>query len=200
MSVKNPNGRPVNPQATPALMQAARKLVSEHGYQAVSMQMIADAAGVGRQTVYRRWPSKAGLIFDAYLEHAQKLGEIADGPVACMLTRFLTQLFEGLEEDGLAVRSFIAAAQEDADFRESFNERFIRPRDGIMEAILQRGVQRGELPQTADLALLVEMIHGAFWYRLLLGKSLSHDYAVRLADISLGPLLVSGDRLANIDH
>jgi AcrR family transcriptional regulator len=191
MTAKNPNGRPVNPEATPALMQAARKLVSEHGYQAVSMQMIADAAGVGRQTVYRRWPSKAGLIFDAYLEHAQKLGEIADGPVACMLTRFLTQLFEGLEEDGLAVRSLIAAAQEDAGFRATFNERFIKPRDSIMEAILQRGVQRGELPQTADLALVVEMIHGAFWYRLLLGKPLDKDYAARLTNLMLGLQLVA---------
>jgi AcrR family transcriptional regulator len=191
MTVRKPNGRPINSQATPALMQAARRLVSEHGYQAVSMQMIADLAGVGRQTVYRRWPSKAGLVFDAYLERAQELGEIPDGPVIGMLTRFLTQIFEGLEQDGLAVSSLIAAAQDDLEFRESFNERFVKPRDNIMEEILRRAVTRGELRDSVDLALVVEMVHGTFWYRLLLGKPLDRAYAARLAELVLGPLMAS---------
>src|SRR5947199_331051 len=59
------SGRPRDAEASPALLEAARRLVLEKGYAATSISDIAAAAGTGRQTLYRRWPGKAQLILDA---------------------------------------------------------------------------------------------------------------------------------------
>jgi AcrR family transcriptional regulator len=182
-------GRPRDSSVTPALMQAARELVAKLGYRDVTIQMIAKQAGVGRQTLYRRWPSKADLVLDAFLERASAIGVVPDGPVATMLEAFLRQLFVGLQEDGLAIRSLIASAQDDDAFRETFHARFVKPRDQIIIDILQRAIARGELPGAADPDMMVEMIHGAFWYRLLLGQPLDAAYAGKLTTGVLLPFV-----------
>lgn len=181
----HPGGRPKDEAAAPALLAAARTLVGKHGYANVSVQMIATEAGVGRQTLYRRWPSKADLVLDAYLERAGQVAPVTDGPVMELLEMFLKQLFAGLRHDGPAISSLIATAQEDPDFRQTFYRNFIRPRDQVIIDILQRAVERGELNTTFKPALAAEMIHGAFWYRLLLGLELDDQYAIEIASAVL---------------
>ena len=55
-------GRPRSDRAHQALLEATRTLVVQHGYDGVTVEMIARAAGTGRQTIYRRWPGKAELV------------------------------------------------------------------------------------------------------------------------------------------
>lgn len=188
MSGTTVSGRPSNTQAAPALMKAALELVAEHGYERVTMQMIAERAGVGRQTAYRRWPTKADLVLDALMDTADVLSVVRDGPVVQMLERFLQQIFAGLERDGPALSSLIASAQTDSHFRASFYSRFVSPRDEVIAQIVKRGIERGELPPATHVGLIVEMIHGSFWYRLLLGRELNRKYAKELASAALGPL------------
>ncbi|WP_114238559.1 TetR/AcrR family transcriptional regulator [Dyella sp. C9] len=182
MKGPHPGGRPVNEQAGAALLEAARALVAEHGYDKVSMQMIADHAGVGRQTAYRRWPSKADLVLNAFLNYSRQMNVIEPGPVVPMVERFLSQIFADINAvHGRAIRSLIAAAQDDAEFKESFDKQFVKPRDLILLRILRHGVEQGEIPESANLNLVIDAIHGAFWYRLLLGRRLTTRYARELA-------------------
>ena len=58
-------GRPRDPRTDAAIMAATRRLLTDVGYDQVSMESIARAAGVSRPTIYRRWPSKAHVVFDA---------------------------------------------------------------------------------------------------------------------------------------
>jgi AcrR family transcriptional regulator len=162
-------------------MEAARHLVHEHGFDNVTMHMISDAAGVGRQTVYRRWPTKADLIMDALLSHAERIAIPIKGHVTDVLSQFLIELFHGLQHDGPAIRSLIAAAQKDPVFLDHFNQKFVQPRDRALATILEHGVANGELPEDADIAMAVELIHGSFWYRLLLGRTLDERYARTLS-------------------
>jgi AcrR family transcriptional regulator len=182
MKAPHPGGRPVNEQAGAALLEAARALVAEHGYDKVSMQMIADSAGVGRQTAYRRWPSKADLVLNAFLSYSRVMNVMQEGPVVSMLERFLAQIFADINAvHGRAIRSLIAAAQDDAEFKESFDKHFVKPRDQILLRILRHGVAQGEIAETANLDLVIDAVHGAFWYRLLLGRRLTSRYASELA-------------------
>lgn len=173
-------GRPVDTSAAPKLMQAARDLFRAHGYEAVSIAMIADAAGVGRQTVYRRWRSKADLALDAYLERAETTFAVPDGPIAAMLETMLMQNLATFEEDRTALRSLIASAQSDDVFRATFSERLSTPVDHAITRILEQAITRGELAPGLDAAMLSETIHGAIWYRLLLGRPLDADFIRRL--------------------
>ncbi len=175
-------GRPFKHEAGDALLEAARTLVAEQGYANVSMQAIAKRAGVGRVTVYRRWSNKADLVLHALLRYSQAKTEVEDGPLGQMLDEFLAQLFADLNAlHGPTIRSLIAAAQEDPDFRERLEYKLARPRDRLLRALLSRGVERGELPADANLGLMVEKIHGALWYRMLLGRPLTRRYATELA-------------------
>jgi AcrR family transcriptional regulator len=191
MNPQAPRGRPRSEAAGPAILAAARDLVLRLGYAGVTTDMIAKAAGTGKQTIYRRWPSKAELVLDAFAAHASDRIDEDDRPaepVEQALTGFLSRLFAALAETGGAVRGLMAYAQGDKAFRAELFERLIRPRRQALRAILERGVADGELPSSADLDATVAAVYGAMWYRLMLDESLDRDFAVRLAAFAIAGL------------
>jgi AcrR family transcriptional regulator len=184
-------GRPRSEAAGHAILAAARDLVFRHGYVGVTTDMIAKAAGTGKQTIYRRWPSKAELVLDAFAAHASDRideDDITVLPAEQALAQFLTRLFEALAETGGAVRGLMAYAQEDNTFRAQMFERLIKPRRQSLRALLQRGVDAGELPRDADLDATVSAVYGAMWYRLMLDEPLDGDFASRLAAFAIAGL------------
>jgi len=109
-------GRPRSEQARDAVLHAADDLLLEVGYAALTMKGIAERAGVGRQTVYRWWSTKAEILFEASVADAEE--ELAVPPadsagdelVAYLeaLVRFLTG-----SAAGAAYRALLAAAEHD---------------------------------------------------------------------------------------
>jgi AcrR family transcriptional regulator len=165
--------------------------VLRHGYVGVTTDMIARAAGTGKQTIYRRWPSKAELVLDAFAAYAAEQidhDKPASLPVEAALAEFLTRLFAALAETGSAVRGLMAHAQSDVAFRGQLFERLIRPRRQALRAILERGVAQGELPAGGDLDATVAAVYGAMWYRLMLDEALDADFAPRLAAFAIAGL------------
>lgn len=178
---RNKPGRPKDIAAGETILKTTLKLLREQGYRNVTIGMIAKEAGVARQTLYNRWPTKADLVLDALFERAdQQAKEPSLGSsIACAqhLERFLMTVFDHLKADGATLCALIAAAQEDSDFRTVFWGRFVFPRELLVTRILEEAVRRNELPSSADPSTLSSMIHGAFWYRLLNGLSLDHSVA-----------------------
>ena len=170
-------GRPRSDQAGPALLAAARELVTRHGYEAVSIGDIARAAGTGRQTIYRRWPGKAELVLDAFTEHAVSLVDTgsptADGPTGAagvagtdgpeVVREFLERTFAALAETGPALRSLMAQAQHDPAFCAEFRERFIGPRREALRGVLARAQERGLVRAGVDLDAAVAALYGGLW-------------------------------------
>jgi AcrR family transcriptional regulator len=64
-------GRPRNPAKDVAVLQAARELLVDVGYQGTTVVAVARLAGVGAPTIYRRWASKEALVEDAAFGHPQ---------------------------------------------------------------------------------------------------------------------------------
>lgn len=184
-------GRPRDEEAGPVILATARRLVAEHGYQGVTTRMIADTAGVGKQTIYRRWPSKAELVLDAFL--AQARAEVdAPGhgaaPVRERVAGFLRRTFDALAESGPAVRSLMATAQHDPEFRASFRTRFIEPRRNALRGLLAKAAADGLLPPGADIDAATIALYGAVWYRLLLDEPMDDACSDRLAAVIVGGL------------
>ncbi|OAG75469.1 transcriptional regulator TetR [Acetobacter malorum] len=178
-STRSP-GRPRDNKVGPSLLAAARQLVLQHGYCGVSIQMIATEAGVGRQTLYRRWPSKAELVLAAFLESAGDADVLSDGRAEKRLLHFLVNVFRNLQQDGPAIRNLIASAQDDPEFLKSFRASFVEPRAEIVATIFRDGIANGEILEDADVEMAVAAFHGAFWYHLLLGGKLDAEFAQRL--------------------
>ena len=177
-------GRPRDEAVGAAILAAARQLVLEHGYDAVTTRMIADAAGSGKQAIYRRWPSKAELVLDAFLAYAE--AEVDQprrdpAPIREQVAGFLRRTFDALAETGPAVRGLMATAQHDAAFRASFRVRFIEPRRRSLTRLLRAAIADGQLPAGADVEAATIALYGAVWYRLLLDETMDDAYPERLA-------------------
>jgi AcrR family transcriptional regulator len=189
-AARRPPGRPRDAAIGRAILAAARELVIRHGYEGVTTQMIAETAGAGKQTIYRRWPSKAELVLAAFVEHARTEIDHGTGslPLRDELADFLTRTFAALERSGPAIRSLMASAQHDEAFRAAFRARFIEPRRDAVRALLAAAVERGELAPGADLETATLALYGSMWYRLLLAEPLDAAFAGRLADFIVAGL------------
>ena len=162
-------GRPRSSLSHTAILTAALKLLRQKGYRSVTIEGIAAEAGVGKQTIYRWWPSKAAVILEAFGRHTSSRITMPDrGNVKGDLEAFLVQAFEMLaRESGQMVRSLMSEALLDAKFAVSMREIFIASRRHALREILMRGIKRGEIPSDVDIELVIDLIYGPRWYRLL---------------------------------
>jgi AcrR family transcriptional regulator len=166
-------GRRRNEAARDAILDAAFRLLSDPGTESPTIDAIAAEAGVGRQTIYRWWPSKGAVAADALARHARVVVPQRDtGSFAGDLEAFLVDSFAGLQDQGLAgrLRQIAAAAQHDEHVARVLRD-FTAVRRGALRAVLQRGQDSGHLAPDADLDMLVDMAYGVLYYRLLVGHA-----------------------------
>lgn len=159
-------------RAHQAILTAAAELLEEHGcYGSISIEAIAARAGVGKQTIYRWWSSKAAVLMEAFATHADQAVPVPNtGLVKTDLCQILQQLFTVLTTTaaGAVVAGLIAEAQSDPTIAQAFRNQFVASRRAATHTILERGVARGELRQDLDYELAIDAIYGPVWYRLLL--------------------------------
>ena len=166
-------GRRRNDAARDAILDAAFRLLSDPEAADLTIEAIAAEAGVGRQTIYRWWPSKGAVLADALIRHARVVVPERDtGTFAGDLAAFLTDSFAGLAEQGYAarLRQIVAVAQQDEHVARLLAD-FTAVRRAALRALLERGRDAGELSQDADLDMLVDMAYGVLYYRLLVGHA-----------------------------
>jgi AcrR family transcriptional regulator len=174
-------GRRRNDAAQDAILDAAFRLLSKPGTEGLTIDAIAAEAGVGRQTIYRWWPTKGAVIADALARHARAIVPDRDtGSFAGDLEAFLVDTFAGLEDERLAgrLRQIVAAAQQDEHVAQVLAD-FTAVRRAALRAILERGRQAGELAPDADVDMLVDMVYGVLYYRLLTGHAPLDEKAAR---------------------
>lgn len=177
-STEAPAIRRRNQRSHQAILKATAELLEEKGYRDICIEAIASRAGVGKQTIYRWWPSKAAVVMEAYSEKAtQNIPTPDTGSVKQDLYHILQQLFAMLTTTttGTAVTGLIAEAQMDASLAEAFREQFIKCRRAATRTILERGIARGELRPDLNLELVIDTIYGPIWYRLLLKHATLDD-------------------------
>lgn len=163
-------GRPRSNTSHQAILQATMEILQQEGYRATSIEAIAARAGVGKKTIYRWWPSKAAVALESLTAYTEAHVPFSDtGSLEGDLTTYFELSFPGLQGNAGTVLSGLAAeAQWDPAFAREFQRTFIVPRKTALVALLQRGVQRGELAPETNLDVLADLIYGAKWYRFLL--------------------------------
>ena len=164
-----------------AVMTAAAELLAENGYASITIEGIAARASVAKTTIYRWWPTKAAIFMELYNElAAEMLIGLDTGSVEEDLRNLLRGLFKlfTTTSAGPAMVGMIAQAQSSPEFANVFQEQFMFHRRNVTRAILQRGLERGELQQDIDINLAIDVISGPIWYRLLQGHApLDDDFA-----------------------
>ncbi|MEU2021926.1 TetR/AcrR family transcriptional regulator [Streptomyces sp. NPDC016469] len=178
-------GRRRNEAARQAILDAALRLLGEAEGDSVTVETIARAAGVGKQTLYRWWPSKGAVFLEALAERAQQTVPAPDhGNLRDDLRVLVAATFAGAQRPpvGPALRALAREAARDPQLAVLMRE-FTESRRAALREVLERGRERGELEAGRDLDLMVDQVYGVFWYRFLLGHApLDEGTATILAD------------------
>jgi AcrR family transcriptional regulator len=190
-------GRPRSEKAHQAILTAAAELLLARGLGAVSMDAVAERAGVSKATIYRWWPTKETLALDALFHEwaaarptARETGSLR-GDLLSLLRPWVRLV--GKRPYGRVIAALIAEAQTDPTFGEQYRERFVEPRRAQARPILARAIERGELPATTDLELALDLLYGPLYHRLLHGHApLDQSFLGDLVDTVLAGLKAAG--------
>lgn len=154
-----------NPASRKAILDAAFGLVAEVGYSKLGIEAIAARAGVGKQTIYRWWPSKGAVLLDAYLAHTQ--GDAGDeaalpdtGDLRADLVAVLQATVAELRDPTFAVplRALTVAVLEDPELAAEYEHRLDAPMREMKKARLRAAQSAGQLPDDLDLDVAVDML------------------------------------------
>ena len=147
------------------------RLVAAKGFRAITVDQIAANAGVGKMTVYRRWPNKSTLVMHALL---QLVGPQTEFPIRSRALESLRQQMRLQGEFfrskfGRLIRSLLAEAQSDRELERAFREGWIVPRRAGVVATLQAAVEQGDLRGNINFDVATDILYAPFYYRLLIG-------------------------------
>jgi AcrR family transcriptional regulator len=157
-------GRRRNPATRAAILATAFEVVAELGYAGLTIEKVAARAGVGKQTIYRWWPTKGALVLDAVLERSTGPGEPAELPdtgdlEADLATVLVATVEEFADPDfDRALRGLTAAIVEDADLARDYRERLDAPMRELKKRRLRRAQEAGQLDPDVDLDLAVDLV------------------------------------------
>ena len=181
MNVKR--GRPRNMETQQSILSSSYDLLLESGFGAVTVEKIAERAGVSKATIYKWWPNKAAVVMDGFLSAAAERLPVPDtGAVfkdvlihATNLVQFLTS------REGKIITEIIGEGQFDAGLAGAYRTRYFNPRRIEAQQLLKQGIERGELKEDLDTGLCIDLIYGPLFYRLLLtGERLDDSYVLAL--------------------
>jgi AcrR family transcriptional regulator len=178
-------GRPRSPRIQQAILKAAVDLVLESGFKALSMDAIAGRAGVGRMTIYRRWPNKAAIVMDAFVARVDPgtlfLPAKTYTESIRLQMRTMAKAFRG--KDGVLIRALLAEAQFDPELAAAFRERWTMPRRKMAIAFFQQGIKKGFLRPDTDPNAMIDVLYAPIYYRLQMGTGpLSDAYIDEIFD------------------
>jgi AcrR family transcriptional regulator len=156
------------------VLAAAGQILSRDGYARLTMERVAAESGAAKTTIYRRWPTKAALCMDLYLDvadrelHDPDTGSVAGDlrQIANTVVRLQTRTIAGQAFIGL-----IAEAQLNPSTRDAFLAEFADRRRKVTRMVLRRAVERGEIRAGTDVDLVIDALGGAVTFRLLQGHA-----------------------------
>ncbi|MFF5781400.1 TetR/AcrR family transcriptional regulator [Streptomyces virginiae] len=193
---KTPDATRRSDRSRRAILDASLALVGEVGYNKLTIEAIAARAGVGKQTIYRWWPSKAAVLLDASLTlfgdaetEAEWAGFPDTGDLAADLKYVLRTTVDQFNDEKYDApsRALTAAGATDPELGARFTEQLLEPQLALYEARLRTAVEAGLLAPDTDLRLMVEMLVGPLTYRWLMRTApLTHAYTDALVDRVLG--------------
>jgi AcrR family transcriptional regulator len=171
MATEPANPRYRSERSHQAILDAALKLCLEQGFARTSVDAIAKEAGVGKQTIYRWWPSKAAVLVEAINRRAAPSTEFPDtGDVYADLRDQMVAVAKFFQTtQSSTYREVIGAAQSDPAAARAILDTLVNPRVQGCRRRLERARQQGQIRADAVLDDVVELLYAPLYYRLLLG-------------------------------
>jgi AcrR family transcriptional regulator len=184
-----PRGRPMSQEAGKAILGVTRELLKEIGYASLTIEAIAERAGVGKSTVYRRYPSKADVVFAA-------LGEIIDQSPSKLMGKDFAEDLQIWVSDAIrkigqspvyqAMPGLLADCHGNPALLDRMRRIFFGQRRQFSRTLLTNAIAEGRLRADVDIDTMADMVIGAVHYRILFtGRPTDRKFVRRIVDYLL---------------
>ncbi len=189
LSAARAPGRPRDPQVDRAILTATLELLGEDGFDGLSIEAVAARAGVGKTTVYRRWPSKIPLVVDALT--AMKAPTVSAVPDDMPTRDALVRAMSGFTKphEGSAARvlaGLVDAMSRNEELAEAVRTVLVAERERGLVAVIERGKARGEIRSEVDARVMVDLLGGpVVLRRLITGQPVNQRLAHTIVDLVL---------------
>lgn len=153
-------GRPRSEEAHRAILDATLELLAEVGFSALTVEGVASRAGVGKATIYRRWPSKLPLVVEAF-GGLPGMEDFDTGTLAEDLKKMLRSYLQAFNTSALSavLPSLAGERAHNPELSKLFEPVSLARRGPLMRAF-ERAVDRGEIPTHVDLELAGDLVVG----------------------------------------
>jgi AcrR family transcriptional regulator len=188
---RRPGGRSARVRA--AVLDATLELLLRHGLEGFKVSEVAEQAEVHETSIYRRWGTRENLLIDALLGATEQLLVPDTGSLRDDLTAYATDLAEFLATPvGHALEHTLAVAGDDPDTRRArdhyWTSRYERSRQ-----MVTRAIERGELPDTVEPRLVIDMLVSPLHFRIVLTREpIDARMPAQLVDALLGGIAAAG--------
>ena len=180
-------GRPRDPEVDRAILTATIELLGEEGFDQLSIEAVAARAGVGKTTVYRRWPSKVRLVVDAL--SAMKAPAPAFVAEDLPTREALARAMEGFTKphEGSAARvlaGLVDAISRDDELATAVRNVLVAERQRRLGTLIERGKERGEIRPDVDERVMVDLLGGpVVLRRLITGEPVNQRLVRTIVDL-----------------
>ncbi|MEO8687621.1 MAG: TetR/AcrR family transcriptional regulator, partial [Solirubrobacteraceae bacterium] len=174
-------GRPRSEASHHAIIEATLELLVEVGYGALTMEGVRTRAGVGKATIYRRWPSKEELVSDAIVFLHHEFDTPDTGSLRGDYEALATAVRASASRGGATtlMPRLLGESVNDPELFAIFRAHLVEPRRAALRSVLERAVARGEIRDGIDLELMVDLFAGPAVYRLLItGGDMAQMFSV----------------------
>ncbi|WP_234124762.1 TetR/AcrR family transcriptional regulator [Clostridium hydrogenum] len=163
-------GRPRSEKTKSDILNASYELLIENGFAGITVEKIAERANVSKATIYKWWTNKAAVVMDGFLNATNvelpipNTGSTVEDMFIQVdnFVKFLTT------RKGNVITEIIAEGQYDPKLADIYRNAYFTPRRNISKQILERGISRGELRTDLNVEVIIDLIWGPVFYRLLI--------------------------------
>jgi AcrR family transcriptional regulator len=179
-------GRPRSERSHRAILDAANHILAERGFVDLTMDDVAERARASKSTIYRRWPTKGTLVFEAFSADFLARQPLPDtgslrGDLLAALCAWITAVKGTVT--GRTLVGLISEVQRDAELAEIWRARFVTPVRAQHLGMIERAVERGEVSAEADPDVVLDLLFGPAYHRLLQSHlPLSERFAEAVVD------------------
>jgi AcrR family transcriptional regulator len=175
-------GRPRDARVEAVVLDAARAVLAEKGFAGATVEAIATRAGVGKATIYRRWPTREALLVAVTAVDLPLMEAPDSGDLRADLVHLFTMLSAQISSSGPAsyLSDLIGESTRNPAMRADF-QRLVQTRRAMCAGVIQRAQKRGEVRKAIDPDLVLDLIGGAIVYRKLFREEATEAKVIEAA-------------------
>jgi AcrR family transcriptional regulator len=165
-------GRPRSAEAEQAILNATLRMLGTKGVAGTTIEGVAAEAGVGKTTIYRRWPTKTDLILAAISDIVPPGDPPDTGSMAgdmAALAEIQRRRLAGAGLSGIVPR-LLAESMSDPELHRDYVDRVVNPFREMLRLFIERGIERGELRPDLEVEPLVDLLHAIPVYKILMSR------------------------------